>query len=206
LNGANWVRMSITRSSDPNGVPDIDIDIYSAPAGATDSWLFMGDSITYMTMTYAFSDLPSLVHGARADRWPAVIDGALGGTNTTTAMSIIDQTMNGFPGRYVVLAYGTNDHPAELHMEELVEHVIAAGKIPVVPHVPWSTAKLQEGPLENQAIDALYEKYPAILRGPDLWAFFDNRTDWIAPGDVHPNDAGREALRGQWAKTMAAVP
>jgi hypothetical protein len=206
LAGANWIRVSVSKGSDPAGGVAIEFDVFSTPSGATDSWLFMGDSITYMTMQYPWNDLPQLVHKARADRWPAVIDAAIGGTNTTTAMAVIDATMAGFPGRYVVLAYGTNDHSNELHMEELVQHVIAAGKVPVVPHMPWADGKLTEGPLINAQIDALYVKYPAILKGPDLWAAFLNRTDYIAAGDVHPNGAGQEYLRGLWATTMAAVP
>ena len=209
LSGANWVRMSVTAASDATLA--IDVDVFSAPRGATDAWMFMGDSITYITMPYAWNDLPKLVNMARADRRPAVVNAAIGGTNTGTAVSVIDDTMSGFPGRYVVLAYGTNDNVSQggmLQMETLVQHVIAAGKIPVVPHMPWSdTAGVQtNGPIINQAIDALYVKYPQILRGPDLWAAFMNRTDLIPSGDVHPNGMGEEFLRQQWATVMAAVP
>jgi hypothetical protein len=207
LNGANWVRMSITGSSDPNSVA-IDLDVFATPNGASDSWLFMGDSITYITLGYAFSDLAQLVHQARADRWPAVINAAIGGTNTQTASAAIDSTMAGFPGRYVVLAYGTNDNPAMFMMETLVQKVLAAGKIPVVPLIPWSSSPTIQtnGPAINQAIQALYAKYPQIVHGPDLWTAFSNRTDLIPAGDLHPNSAGQEYLRQQWATVMAAIP
>ena len=202
LGGASWVRLSITRGTTDGAA--VDVDIYSAPNGASDAWMFMGDSITYMTMTYAFCDLPSLVQKKKADRWPAAIDAALGGTNTGTAMAIIDETIGASPSRFVVLAYGTNDHANEFHMEELVQHVLAAGKVPVVPHMPWSSGSV-DGAAINTIIDGLYTKYPAILRGPDLWATFLNRTDLIPVGDVHPNDPGRAVLRQAWADMMAAV-
>lgn len=201
----NWVRINITQCSDPAGVPAIDLDVYSAPNGGTNSWLFMGDSITFMSTHYYVSDLPALVDGQHAGRWPAVIDAAIGGTNTTTAVNVIDDTMSGFPGRFVVLAYGTNDHPQEYQMEALVQKVIAAGKLPVVPHMPWADSKTTEGPEINSQIDALYDKYSEIVRGPDLWSAFENRTDLIAAGDIHPNDAGQEELRKQWANTIAAL-
>jgi hypothetical protein len=209
LGGANWVRMSIAGATDPTLA--IDVDVYSTPQGATDSWLFMGDSITYITMPYAWNDLPKLVNAARPERWPAVVDAAIGGTNTGTAVGVIDDTMRGFPGRYVVLAYGTNDNVSggnQFQMETLVQHVLAAGKIPVVPHMPWSdTPTIQtNGPMINKMIDDLYAKYPQILRGPDLWAAFMNRTDLIASGDIHPNQMGQEFLRAQWAAVMAKVP
>ena len=93
-------------------------------------------------------------------------------------------------------------------METLVQKVIAAGKIPVVPHMPWSDSAMVQANamLINMAIDALYAKYPQILRGPDLWAAFMNRTDLIPSGDIHPNGAGQTVLRQQWAAVMAAVP
>jgi len=203
IHGANWVRLNITKGT-TDGI-GVDVDIYGAPNGASDAWMFMGDSITYMTMTYAFNNLPSVVHAQKADRWPAVIDAALGGTNTGTATLIIDATVAAAPSRFVVLAYGTNDHAKEFHMEELVQKVIAAGRIPVVPHMPWSSGSM-EGTQINAQIDALYVKYPQILRGPDLWAVFMNRTDLIPMGDVHPNSAGQDALRKAWADVMAAQP
>ena len=204
LNGANWVRLSVSKSSDPVKVM-IDMDLYSAPSGGSDAWLFMGDSITYMTTQRAFSDLPALVEKGQKGRVPLVIDGALGGTNTTTAQDIIATSLAEFDGRYVVLAYGTNDHAAEYKMESLVQKVIAAGKVPVVPHVPWSDQKLDEGPLLNQNIDALYQKYPEILQGPDLWGAFENRLDLIPHGDVHPNAEGQEFLRTEWSKVIGTA-
>ena len=201
---ANWVRMVVSKSSHPAKVM-VDMDIYTAPNGGTDAWLFMGDSITYMTTQRAFSDLPELVDQNKPGRVPLVIDGALGGTNTTTAQAIIDDSLAQFDGRYVVLAYGTNDHANEFQMESLVEKVIATGKVPVVPHVPWSDQKLEEGPSLNEQIDALYEKYPAILHGPDLWQAFENRLDLIPSGDVHPNAEGMQFLRNEWSKTISAA-
>jgi hypothetical protein len=204
LDGANWVRMNITKSSSPTAV-GLDLDVHSAPDGASDSWLLMGDSITFISTSYLFSDLPSLVHDRAPERWPAIIPAAIGGTNTTTALDALEPTLAGYPGRFVVLAYGTNDHTSEFHMEELVQKVIAAGKVPVVPRMPWSSSPniLQnDGPGNNAIIDALYDKYPEILRGPDFWNFFMNRTDLISDGDVHPNEMGQEELRKQWAIAM----
>jgi hypothetical protein len=201
--GANWVRMNVSKSSSPDTV-GLDLDVHSAPDGASDSWLFMGDSITFLSTTYLFSDLPALVHAEAPERWPAVIPAAIGGTNTVTALDAIDETIEDYPGRFVVLAYGTNDHADDYHMEELVQAVIAAGKIPVVPHMPWSSAtNIQDsGPKINAIIDALYEKYPQIVHGPDFWTIFENRSDLIPTGDVHPNDLGQKEFRKQWALAM----
>jgi lysophospholipase L1-like esterase len=179
--------------------------VYSAPSGATNDWLFMGDSITFITMPRAFSDLPSLVEKAKAGDYPAIIDAAIGGTTTVTAEDAIVETMKGFPGKYVVLAYGTNDHSDDFQMESLVKSVIAAGKTPVVPHMPWADGAdtQMKGPIINGIIDDLYKKYPQIVVGPDLWALFLNRTDLIPSGDIHPNSAGQEVLRTAWSTVLA---
>ena len=55
---------------------------------------------------------------------------------------------------------GMNDHANDCHMEELVQKVLASGKIPVVPHMPWSDSAMigTEGPLIDAALDALDKK------------------------------------------------
>lgn len=204
LAGAAWVRLAISAGTN-EGIA-IDVDVYSAPSGASDSWMFMGDSITFMTMTYAFSDLASRVNALDATRWPAVIDAAIGGTNTTTALEVIDETIAASPSRFIVLAYGTNDHPQDFVMEQLIQKVLAAGRVPVVPHMPWSSGGASDGAAINAMIDALYMKYPAVLPGPDLWQVTFERTDYIPMGDVHPTDAGQKAFRQAWAERMAAQP
>jgi hypothetical protein len=203
IGGANWVRINVTESSDPAAVA-LDLDIHSAPNGATDSWLMMGDSITFMATMYAFSDLPKLVNAIDPERYPAIVPAGIGGTNTTTAVAAIDETMRDFPGRFVALCYGTNDHAHEYQMETLVQKVIAAGKVPVVPRMPWSdTEGIQlDGPLINEQVNALYEEYPEIYPGPDMWAAFENRLDLMPSGDIHPNEPGQREWRAQWAAAM----
>ena len=208
LMGANWVRMTVNQTSDPAGGLFLDLDVFSTPAGATDSWMMMGDSITFSCTTYAYSDLPALVQKVDSARYPAITDAAIAGTSAMSAVKIIDDTIKGFPGPFIVLAYGTNDLADEFpaNMETLVKKVIASGRIPVVPHMPWSDQRLDRGPLINASIDALYAKYPEILRGPDLWAFFQSHPQLISDDHLHPSDAGAEELRKQWAAVMAAIP
>ncbi len=213
LAGGNWLRMTVTKSSDPNGLL-IDLDVQSAPNGASDSWLFMGDSITHLsTGTHGVMDIPKLVHDKDPQRWPVIVPAGIGGTNTGSALEALEETLKYYPGRFVVLGYGTNDHmpavgangePIGFAMEPLIQKVLAAGKIPAIPHMPWAQVPgIQvDGPPINASIDALYEKYPQIYRGPDLWKAFTDRTDLIPAGDVHPNEAGMAFWRQQWATAI----
>jgi hypothetical protein len=205
LDGGNWIRMSLTESSHPM-YPSFDLDVYAAPNGPSDAWLIMGDSISFITFPYATSNLPSLVNDQAPERWPAVINAAIGGTNTGYGIEHLDETLVDYPGRFVVLAYGTNNHPENFDMETLVTNVIAKNKVPVIPHLPWSdTSGIQaEGPIMNAEIDAVIARHPEAVAGPDLWAAFENRLDLIPSGDVHPNAEGQEHLRQTWADWMVA--
>jgi hypothetical protein len=182
------------------------MDVYSAPSGPNDDWLFMGDSITNISFGYAASNVPTLVNQTDSTRWPQAINAGIGGTGAKPeTFPVLDANLLTFPGKYVVLAYGTNNSPSDFQMETLVQKVIAAGKIPVIPHIPWSTQKTSDGPTLNQMIDNLYVQYPQIIPGPDLWASFLNRTDLIPSGDVHPNAAGQAFLRQLWAQKIASI-
>lgn len=204
LNGNNWVRMTVTKATDPKGAA-FDLDVHSAPDGASDCWLLMGDSITNISTLYAFDDIPALVNQANPARWPSIVPAAIGGTNTVTAQMTIDDNLKYFPGRFVTLNYGTNNHASDFDMEPLIQKVLAAGKVPVIPLVPWSSSAMvqMEAPKINEAIQGLYVSHPEIVHGPDMWTAFMNRADLIPAGDVHPNNDGQAFWRKQWAQAIA---
>ena len=117
--------------------------------------------------------------------------------------------MTATPSRYVTLNLGTNDAsggtaPATFYaqMESMVKAVIAAGKVPVVPTIPWSPEPTHAANLPglNAQIQALYANYPQVRRGPDLYAFFQMYPNYISADNVHPTAAGCAALRSQWAQ------
>ncbi|MET0792310.1 MAG: SGNH/GDSL hydrolase family protein, partial [Polyangiaceae bacterium] len=198
------LRMTVTKATG-GGLPAFDLNVHSAPDGASDCWLLMGDSITNISTLYAFDDIPKLVSQMAPTRWPAIVPAAIGGTNTVTAQDVIDDNLKYFPGRFVTLNYGTNNHASDFDMEPLIQKVLAAGKIPVIPLMPWSDSTMvqTEAPAINLAIQALYQKYPQIIHGPDMWTVFKDRLDLIPDGDVHPNNDGQVEWRKQWAKVIA---
>lgn len=203
LRAANWIRVRVTDATGPSTV-SLDLDVYHAPNGGTDDWLFLGDSITSMTLQRLFqgTSLSQRVNNRDRNRWPAQIGGGVGGTNTENALAGLDAKLAVFPGRFVVLAYGTNDGPRGFQMEAMVTKVIAAGKTPVVPKIPWSDTKPADIAQMNTIIEQLYVEYPQILRGPDLYTLTLNRTDYIPSGDVHPTEAGRQAILNAYAAIM----
>jgi hypothetical protein len=107
------------------------------------------------------------------------------------------------PSRYVTLNYGTNDvgEPvADFYeaMSILVRDVLAAGRTPIVPTIPWR-CNADVTPY-NAQIAALYAAYPQVVRGPDLFAFFNADRSQISSDCVHPTyPAGMNVYRQLWA-------
>ena len=189
----------------------------TAPPGSpvglgNDAWLFVGDSITVMSVN---SSIEGLVRQAVPSRNPRVINVAVGGSTASTwgdsqaSGGDLRSVLAASDARFVVLALGTNDNHNYFSQsyERLVQQVIAAGRVPVLPHIPW-TNNWPAGHAEriNPQIDAILARYPQAIAGADLTTVTANRPDLFkAPGDVHPNDAGQQVIRQAWADMMARV-
>ena len=105
----------------------------------------MGDEITGWA-GHLSSDLPSQVNALAPTRWPAIVGGSIGGPTTGSALGVIDDVLADYPGRFVALCFGTNDANDinfTNNLEILILKIIAAGKTPVIPHIPWSDIPAQ---------------------------------------------------------------
>ena len=153
LSGYNWFRMNVTASvgSTKDYGVILNLDIHDASAGFQDDWIFYGDSITEGAMAHqSLSEFggtgtwAQLINAARPSNFPAFEAGAIGGTLSADGVKSINGWLALFSGRYVGLAYGTNDaiwavSPATFYDNyvTLVQAVLAAGKVPIVPKIAW---------------------------------------------------------------------
>jgi lysophospholipase L1-like esterase len=222
LSGYNWFRINITKSEGSNNNFGIilNLDIHDASAGPQDDWIFYGDSITEGAMphgSYSWvggtGTWAQLINAAEPGHFPAYEAAAIGGTLSADGVRSINGWLSLFPGRYAGVAYGTNDagwgvSPATFYDNyvTMVEAVLAAGKVPIVPKIPWGCTSdiLANVPALNQKIEALYAAYPQIIKGPDLWSYFKANQGLISDDCVHPSDAGYFGMRQQWANAMVA--
>ncbi len=82
----------------------------------------------------------------------------------------------------------------------MVTAIIALGKVPVIPHVPWAqdTAHQTNAQNINTALDVFYTQHPQVLRGPDLYAVMLNQTRVLPrrPAPESPGSAGVPASVG----------
>ena len=229
MSGDNWVRIHATASDGSAGNSDVaaNVDVHDASGGVSDSWIFYGDSITQDGMLHdnrisalaaTIGTFAQLVNASKPDYFPAFQNGGIGGVKSATGAAHVAQWLSLFPGRYVALAYGTNDALAQPgdptiagvfrgNMRTMIEAVLDAGKTPILPTIPWGRdAKLQANvPTLNAEIDRLLIEYPQALRGPDLYRLFFDNQSLIGSDGIHPTwDNGYAAFRQEWA-TFAAT-
>jgi lysophospholipase L1-like esterase len=121
--------------------------------------------------------------------------------------------------RFFVLGYGTNDanrgakDAYRSNMQSMIDMVKAAGKIPIIPRIPYaSNTGYSMTDQYNVIVDDLVATNN-LIPGPDFYAFFmANQDDFTCPpcgtgrstDGLHPNDTGLQAMNQLWA--TAAMP
>jgi lysophospholipase L1-like esterase len=231
--GYNWIRGNFTASDGSvlNADIAINLDVYSANNGVTDGWFFNGDSITANCMrhnrvlaedennpgrqiTLSTPSFGVQVNAIVGTNTPAQENGGSPGFTSGNMTAYLAGWLQHIPSKYVTINLGTNDAANSgnattfyANMQQLVQTVIAAGKIPVVPTIPYSTdpKKMANIPALNDQIRALYLAYPIIVPGPDLWTYFMNNPQYISTDHLHPNAQGCVAYRTLWSQFAAST-
>jgi lysophospholipase L1-like esterase len=145
--------------------------------------------------------------------FPIQENGGIGGITSTDGKNNIDRWLSTSPAKYVSIAYGTNDAWGNQtgtvkyyeNTKYMIDAILEAGKIPVLPKIPASTnADVKDNvPLYNAMIDKLYEEYgDRLVQGPDFEAFFTEHPEYLSSDGVHPESTGYDEMRKLWAETM----
>jgi acyl-CoA thioesterase-1 len=229
--GMTWVRMTVTAAppnESSNGVQlgQIDIhDISATPTGLPDdTWFFMGDSITAFAFDRALAHQPSFaaaINTAFPSYFPAMINGGIGGEKSSDGLARLAADLQLNPDfRFFLLGYGTNDAAGDQvpvatfqsNMQSMIDMVKSAGRIPIMPHIPYSgDGSHDDIPTYNAAIDALTASN-GLLTGPDFYAYFmtNAATDFMCgcsggrtTDNLHPNDVGLQEMNTLWATDPA---
>jgi lysophospholipase L1-like esterase len=220
--GKSWIKMVVTAApaEASNGVAIGEIDVHDISATGTglpeDTWFFLGDSIT--AFAYDRTNPPSfatLIDTETAHAYmPAMINGGIGGELTTSGLARLDKALALNPDyKFWAITYGTNDSwgnktdasAFRANLQMMIDKIKAAGRTPVLSHVPYSADGAHET-LEvfNAAIDQLTRENQLQI-GPDLTAYFEQHPDQLSDDKVHPAPAGRQAMNQQWADAMGVV-
>jgi lysophospholipase L1-like esterase len=225
----NWIRMNITNSS--NGI-DLNFDLANASQNVNGDFLFIGDSITTFFGGHDNDgsdgeDIADLTSEALGNSEHIITANA--GVSCTTSgnwdsayssyssSDTIAAVLADYPGQYVTLDLGTNDaysgggSPTAYYstMQTLADDIIAAGKTPIIPDIPWpnngdGTAWDDQVKAFNTEISQLIASNPKIIAGPNMYTVLQDHPAWfLAAGNVHPNDEGVTAYRCAWAYAIA---
>lgn len=216
-----WLRLNFSASdgSPHNSDIALKVDIYDGAHAGSDGWLFVGDSITAGGMAHSnFGGTRSESFGnqvsALIGSTPAQENAGIPGWTAQNAVSHMQAWLKSFPGRYVTIAFGSNEAagatPAagyRADMTTLIKDVLAVGKVPVIPTIPWSRDPTHAGniPALNAQIRKLYSDNHCVVQGPDLFAFFQSHPEQISADNLHPTDEGFASLRALWARSAATI-
>ncbi len=215
MDGYNWIRMKINKASGDTAT--LNLDIHDASNGVNDSWIFFGDSITAGGMGNAWgTSFATHVNQLDSRYFPIQENGGIGGTSSNDGRNRIDAWLRVSPAKYVSIAYGTNDawgNPNNVqsyyeNTKYMIDAVLAAGKIPVLPKIPYATNSDvgSNTAYYNAKIDQLYSEYgDKLVHGPDFDAYFRANPSGLSEDGVHPNSEGYEGMRQLWAETMYRI-
>jgi acyl-CoA thioesterase I len=209
----SWVRMVVSES--PGNISIDEIDVHDISHGSDDTWVFFGDSIT----AFAYdrdtpADQPSFaenVHASHPDYFPAMVNAGIGGELTSAGLARLDALLDLNPDfHFIAIGYGTNDEWGNhtdttlftANLESMITKIIAAGKVPVLAHVPASPdGNHNTLDLFNAAIDQLTATHQ-LPTGPDLYGWFLLHPDELMSDNVHPLPPGRVSMNRLWSDAM----
>ena len=218
--GQAWVRLVLTAVAEGTESAMIDEiavhDVSSTGADEipSDTWFFMGDSITQggLQREFGANSIDALVNQALPDYYPAVINGGVGGEMTSHGNAHLMQGwLEANPDfLHVGILYGTNDSwgnkdPVatgfQTQLENLVQGVLDAGRVPFVGTIPYSTTVHDTLPAWNAVIETVVAE-KGLPCGPDFYTHFRDNPDDLSSDGVHPNTQGYRNMNRLWAETL----
>jgi lysophospholipase L1-like esterase len=216
--GQRWIKLVVTSAPDasPNGVQIDEIEAHDVSSGVSDSWFFMGDSIT----AFAFGRPPAGGLGFAASvqkrhpgHAPAVINGGVGGHKSAEGALRVDDWLARNPdARFWCVGYGTNDAAGDardtsqfrVNLTALVGRIEGAGRVPILATIPFaSDGHHRDIPRFNDVIDEL-RRARSLPAGPDLYAWFQAHPEELRDG-LHPDDRGIGSINRLWAEAVDSL-
>ena len=198
----------------------LEIEAFDMSAGGTDTWFFMGTSISQMGIKQQDTDSTTaqLIHARFPEYTPAMLRGGIGCINSTEVVEHLGEYLE-YAGnvKFWAIEMGTNDawgggdwnlQTYVDNMQTIIDSAKAHGIMPVIARIiatDSSKAGWQINPAFLDAVDKLVadNNLPA---GPDFFTYFREHPELLGSDGVHPNaDGGGQAMHHLWAEALAPL-
>ncbi len=217
--GKSWIRLL----SKENAGQFLEIEAFDISNGQSDTWFFMGTSISAMGIKQQDADTTAttakLIHEKFPDYTPAMLRGGVSCVNTTDIVNHLPEYLEAVGNvNFWAIEMGTNDgwggSTANLstYIQNLQTIIDAAKErgISVVLARTLATDESKAGwqiaPEFLKAEDSLVE-VNGLYKGPDFYTFFKEHPEYLNPDGVHPNGetGGGAQMHRLWAEAIAPI-
>ena len=199
----------------------LEIEAFDMSAGGTDTWFFMGTSISQMGIKQQDTDSTTaqLIHARFPEYTPAMLRGGIGCINSTEVVEHLNEYLE-YVGnvKFWAIEMGTNDawgggdwnlNTYVSNMQMIIDSAKAHGITPVIARIiatDSAKAGWQINPAFLEAIDKLVEDND-LPQGPDFYSYFKEHPELLASDGVHPNaeTKGGQAMHHLWAEALAPL-
>jgi lysophospholipase L1-like esterase len=219
--GMSWIKMTVLAAQPQASQPYVRIDeleVFDAQKLGTNTFLFSGDSITAIAYGRLANALPSFADDMRScssQQYPLMIDGGVGGENSSGAAQSIHTWLAIAPDmHYWLLEWGSNDALEGVspqvfkdNLQKVVTAILAKGDVPVLAHIPYSTYQNRQGlALEIQRLNQVIDEITSanhLIAGPDFYTLLKDHPEYLSSDGLHPNQAGSVAMNALWLTTLS---
>ena len=199
----------------------LEIEAFDMSAGGTDTWFFMGTSISQMGIKQQDTDSTTaqLIHARFPEYTPAMLRGGIGCINSTEVVEHLNEYLE-YAGnvKFWAIEMGTNDawgggdwnlNTYVSNMQTIIDSAKAHGITPVIARIiatDSAKAGWQINPAFLEAVDKLVEDND-LPQGPDFYSYFKEHPELLASDGVHPNaeTKGGQAMHHLWAEALAPL-
>ena len=198
----------------------LEIEAFDMSAGGTDTWFFMGTSISQMGIKQQDTDSTTaqLIHARFPAYTPAMLRGGIGCINSTEVVDHLSEYLE-YVGnvKFWAIEMGTNDawgggdwnlQTYVDNMQTIIDSAKAHGITPIIARIiatDSSKAGWQINPAFLEAVDKLVADN-GLPQGPDFYGYFKERPELLGSDGVHPNaDGGGQAMHHLWAEALSPL-
>ena len=214
--GKSWFKFV----SDKDVGQILEIEAFDMSQGGTDTWFFMGTSISQMGIKQQDTDSTTaqLIHARFPEYTPAMLRGGIGCINSTEVVAHLPEYLE-YAGnvKYWAIEMGTNDawgggdwnlNTFVKNMQTIIDSAKAHGITPIIARIiatDSAKAGWQVNPAFLNAVDKL-TKDNKLPEGPDFYGYFLKHRELIGSDGVHPNaNGGGQAMHHLWAQALAPL-